>query len=340
MRAGDDELRRGLRRRLQQGRTEPRRRQPTSGTWPELVVADWLDRWGMVYETQHELLPGVTVDFWLPDRLLAIECQGTWHHGDPAQTRPAELTAGPARKRRHDAALQAWCDRAEVTLVEVWEADLRADPAAAMAALGRCLAPDQPEGTTTMSEVLRQRTLAGGCELLICRGDLTAEPVAAIVNAANSHLAHGGGVAGAIARRGGAVIQSASDAWVRAHGPVPTGQAALTPAGALPCRAVIHAVGPVWRGGSHGEREDLASAVRSALVLAAEHELETVALPAISSGIFGFPKELCAEILISTVVECDAANPGGLPRAVRLTNLDDLTVGILADEFDRRWPRL
>ncbi|MBI5830948.1 MAG: macro domain-containing protein [Armatimonadetes bacterium] len=191
-----------------------------------------------------------------------------------------------------------------------------------------------------MSEVLRQRTLAGGCELLICRGDLTAEPVAAIVNAANSHLAHGGGVAGAIARRGGAVIQSDSDAWVRAHGPVPTGQAALTPAGALPCRAVIHAVGPVWRGGSHGEREDLASAVRSALVLAAEHELETVALPAISSGIFGFPKELCAEILISTVVECDAANPGGLPRAVRLTNLDDLTVGILADEFDRRWPRL
>ncbi len=191
-----------------------------------------------------------------------------------------------------------------------------------------------------MGETRRQRRLDGGCELLIRAGDLTDEAVGAIVNAANSHLAHGGGVAGAIVRRGGAVIQAASDAWVREHGPLPTGQAALTTAGALACEAVIHAVGPVWRGGGQGEPVALASAVRAALALAAEHGIESVALPAISSGIFGFPRELCAEVVLEAIVNHDAGSPGGLPREVRVTNIDEATVAVFVAEFDRRWPRL
>jgi O-acetyl-ADP-ribose deacetylase (regulator of RNase III) len=167
-----------------------------------------------------------------------------------------------------------------------------------------------------MHEVLFEWQTAAGRRLCIVQGDITEEPVDAIVNAANERLAHGGGVAGAIARRGGPEIQQESDAWVREHGRVPTGSAAITGAGRLPVRYVIHAVGPIW--GSGDEDDKLAAAVRSALDLAAERGVDSVSLPAISAGIFGFPKERCARIILEAIGAFLREHPGENPPRVRV----------------------
>ena len=138
--------------------------------------------------------------------------------------------------------------------------------------------------------------------LELVEGDITELDTDAIVNAANEHLAHGGGVAGVIARKGGPTIQRESDAWVRRHGPVPTGSAAITSGGDLKARYVIHAVGPVYDG-TPRSAELLASAVRAALRMADEHGLRSVALPAISTGIFGYPMEEAAEVMLRAAIE-------------------------------------
>jgi len=140
--------------------------------------------------------------------------------------------------------------------------------------------------------------------LELIEGDITALDTDAIVNAANEHLAHGGGVAGAIVRRGGPAIQQESNEWVRRHGRVPTGSAAITSGGRLRARYVIHAVGPVYdRTQPARSAELLAAAVRSALALADAHGLKSVALPAISAGIFGYPLEEAAHVLLESVLE-------------------------------------
>lgn len=167
-----------------------------------------------------------------------------------------------------------------------------------------------------MAEQLASFRLSEQVELQIRQGDLTEEQVDAIVNAANSQLRHGGGVAGAIVRKGGPTIQRESDALA----PVPVGKAVLTGAGRLPCRHVIHAVGPRW--GEGEEDEKLRSAVDSSLALAHQHGLRSVALPAISSGIFGFPKERCAEILIRTAREFVARHPETSLREIRFVLFD------------------
>ncbi len=130
-------------------------------------------------------------------------------------------------------------------------------------------------------------------------GDLTDENVDAIVNAANSRLQHGGGVAGTIARRGGRQIQAESDAWVREHGPVSHAEPAITSAGLLPSHYVIHAVGPIW--GAGDEDAKLSAAVGGSLRLADETGLESIAMPAISTGIFGFPRRRAARIILQTI---------------------------------------
>ncbi|PWH13701.1 MAG: Appr-1-p processing protein [Ardenticatenia bacterium] len=186
-------------------------------------------------------------------------------------------------------------------------------------------------------EILFEQRVGEDRVIRIVQGDLTEEQVDAIVNAANEHLQHGGGVAGAIVRKGGQVIQEESDRWVREHGSVRTGTAAITGAGALPCRYVIHTVGPVWHGGGQGEEALLASAVRSALDMAVRHQLSSVSLPAISSGIFGFPKARCAEIILQEVYDHLSSRPDSTLREINLCNIDSETSQILLEEARRRW---
>jgi O-acetyl-ADP-ribose deacetylase (regulator of RNase III) len=181
-----------------------------------------------------------------------------------------------------------------------------------------------------MRKVLFDHTMPAGQVIRVVQNDLTTEQVDAIVNAANEQLSHGGGVAGAISRRGGPSIQRESTAWVRDHGPVATGSAAITGGGTLPCRYVIHAVGPVW--GSGGEQAKLASAVRSALDLADQYGLRSVSMPGISSGIFGFPKPLCAQVILGAVDKWLADHPESTVREVNACNIDALTSGIFAEE--------
>jgi len=132
--------------------------------------------------------------------------------------------------------------------------------------------------------------------LRLVEGDITERNVDVIVNAANSYLKHGGGVAAAIARKGGAVIQDESDMIITAGGLVPVGSAVITTAGRLPCKAVIHTVGP--RMGEGNEDYKLRKAVKSSLLLASEKGFTSISMPGISSGIFGFPKDRCARILV------------------------------------------
>ena len=171
-----------------------------------------------------------------------------------------------------------------------------------------------------MNQVVQEQELPGGRRLQIVQGDLTQEQVDAIVNAANSHLQHGGGVAGAILRRGGPEIQAESEAWVREHGPVMHAGPAYTGAGRLPCRYVIHAVGPVW--GEGEEDEKLGAAVTGALQVADRLELSSLALPAISTGIFGFPKERAARLILAAIRRYFAGRPASGLRQVRLTLFD------------------
>lgn len=128
--------------------------------------------------------------------------------------------------------------------------------------------------------------------LRLVQGDLTERDVNAIVNAANSHLQHGGGVAGAIVKKGGQIIQDESDKI----GFTPVGTAVITTAGRLPAQFVIHTVGP--RMGEGDEDNKLRNAVLSSLMLASQKKLKSISIPAVSSGIFGFPKDRCARILV------------------------------------------
>jgi O-acetyl-ADP-ribose deacetylase (regulator of RNase III) len=179
-----------------------------------------------------------------------------------------------------------------------------------------------------MSKVLAEKVLATGQRIQIAQGDITLEKVDAIVNAANEHLAHGGGVAWAIVRRGGDVIQAESDAWIRKHGLVPHSHPAWTSGGTLPARFVIHAVGPVW--GDGDEDKKLSDAVTGSLRVADELRIQSIAFPAISTGIFGFPKERAAKVIFNAMENYFAENASGL-RLVKLVLWDDTTVKAFLD---------
>ena len=135
--------------------------------------------------------------------------------------------------------------------------------------------------------------------LEIAQGDITALAVDAIVNAANQHLAHGGGVAAAISRKGGPTIQQESDALISTRGTLKTGEAVITGGGKLAATFVIHAVGPIWSRHDPAEADRLLrAAVKSSLTLAEEKGLKSIAFPAISTGIYGFPIERAAPLML------------------------------------------
>jgi O-acetyl-ADP-ribose deacetylase (regulator of RNase III) len=175
-----------------------------------------------------------------------------------------------------------------------------------------------------MNRVLQEHVFPAGERLQLVEGDLTQEDVDAIVNAANAQLQHGGGVAGAIVRRGGKEIQTESNTWVRQHGPVSHAEPAYTGAGKLACRYIIHAVGPVW--GEGDEDNKLAAAVNGTLELADRLKLSSIAFPAISTGIFGYPKERAAGVIFNSFKNYFEKEAPSDLKLIRLTLFDQPTI--------------
>jgi O-acetyl-ADP-ribose deacetylase (regulator of RNase III) len=157
-------------------------------------------------------------------------------------------------------------------------------------------------------------TLGHGTLRLIA-GDITNDAADAIINAANSALAGGGGVDGAIHRAAGPKLLAACQEIISRIGHLPAGQAVITPGFDLPARHVIHTVGPIWRGGSQDEPETLRSAYAQSIACAAKHHLSTVAFPAISTGVYGYPVELAAPLALGVLAEALETGP---VREIRL----------------------
>ena len=185
-----------------------------------------------------------------------------------------------------------------------------------------------------MNTILVEHKLSSGQNLQIVQGDITTEKVDAIVNAANEHLQHGGGVAWAISKTGGPTIQKESDIWIREHGPVSHAQPAWTSGGFLPAKYVIHAVGPVW--GDGDEDKKLSEAVTGSLHVADELKCSSVAMPAISTGIFGFPKDRAARIMFAAIEKYLEGNPSTL-KVVKLTLFDQTTVDVFIKSWHEKW---
>ena len=182
-----------------------------------------------------------------------------------------------------------------------------------------------------LNTVLVERTLQTGQTFQIVQGDITTEAVDAIVNAANEHLQHGGGVAWAISKKGGRAIQKESDDWIRQHGLVSHAHPAWTSGGLLPAKYVIHAVGPVW--GDGDEDQKLSDAVTGSLRVADELKCSSIALPAISTGIFGFPKDRAAGIIFSAIEKYFTDNSTSGIRQVLIMLFDQTTVAA----FLKQW---
>jgi O-acetyl-ADP-ribose deacetylase (regulator of RNase III) len=170
-----------------------------------------------------------------------------------------------------------------------------------------------------------------GQTLELHQGDITEQAVDAIVNAANSRLAGGGGVDGAIHRRGGPEIMRDTDR--RYPEGCPTGSAVISTAGGLPAKYVIHAVGPVWSGGGRGEADLLAGAYRRSLELAVAHDCQSIALPALSTGVYHFPMDQAARIALRTAMDFLSEKRG--PALVRFVLFDAGAYGAFAAALEQ-----
>ena len=177
--------------------------------------------------------------------------------------------------------------------------------------------------------------------LSLYQGDITDERVDAIVNAANDRLQHGGGVAAAIVRKGGRQIQDESDRITRQYGPLNVGCATYTSAGKLACRYVIHTVGPEWR--KHGKEKSKyflrLACIESLHIAALQLQLSSIALTAISSGIFGMPKDICAEVMFAAIEEFSSSVDAEFStlRDVRIVIIDKPTLSVFQEEFVKRY---
>ena len=170
------------------------------------------------------------------------------------------------------------------------------------------------------------RVEISGRVLELAQGDITLQQVDAVVNAANSSLAGGGGVDGAIHRRGGAAIMAETDQ--KYPDGCPTGSAVISGGGDLPARYVIHAVGPVWSGGNRGEADRLRGAYRRSLELAAEHGCRSIAIPALSTGAYRYPIDQAAREALATAI--DFLKEHDQPGLVRFVLFDAGAYGAFA----------
>jgi putative ATPase len=183
-----------------------------------------------------------------------------------------------------------------------------------------------------MNSVVVEKKLSTNQTLQIAQGDITIEEVDAIVNAANEDLQHGGGVAWAISKKGGDVIQKESDDWIRKHGQVSHALPAWTSGGSLPSRYVIHAVGPIWGETSDADK-NLSDAVMGSLRVADELKCKSISMPAISTGIFGFPKDRAAGIIFKSIEDYFVENKNSGIEQVRIILFDDSSVKVFLDKW-------
>jgi putative ATPase len=174
---------------------------------------------------------------------------------------------------------------------------------------------------------IAERTI-GQTTLSAVQADLTKLEVDAVVNAANEHLRHGGGVAAALARAGGPSVQRESHTWVDEHGPVQPGQAAITSAGQMPATHIIHVVGPRYSSGQDNTGL-LTQAVHAALAAAADAGANSVAMPAISAGIFGYPPADATKVIAKACAQWLRANPGAVDT-VLLVGYDQRSADLFA----------
>lgn len=170
------------------------------------------------------------------------------------------------------------------------------------------------------SDVKYEYEFAHGQVLQVRCGDITEETVDIIVNEANSNLTHTTGTGALISQKGGKEIQVQSDRWVRKHGPVSPGQVAVTEAGQLPCKWLIHAVGPVWRGGNWREDTELWDAMWNCLIWASKLHATSIAIPAIGASFLGFQKERCAYLLVDCISKFVHKHPTSKLREIRIVN--------------------
>ena len=181
--------------------------------------------------------------------------------------------------------------------------------------------------------MIAREAYPGGRAFEVVLANLLAESTDAIVNAANGQLAHGGGVAAAIARAAGAALVQEGDRLVAARGPLAVGEAVVTTAGKLPFKAVIHAVGP--QQGIGREEERLVQALGSAFLRAEERGFESLSFPAVSSGIFAVPLEVCARAYVRAVRKFFAAHAETSLRRLRLCLFDGPLVALVRDELGK-----
>ena len=181
----------------------------------------------------------------------------------------------------------------------------------------------------------RKKIFSSGITLEIHAGDITRMDTDVIVNAANKHLEHGGGVAAAIVKRGGQTIQEESRKWVKAHGPISYNQPAFTTAGEMKCKFVIHAVGPVW--GEGDEDRKLAEAIHSSLLLANDLQAGSISFPAISTGIFGFPADRAADIFMEEISSFCCHKRGQSIQRIFLVLFDAGKLNTFTASFDNQF---
>ena len=188
-----------------------------------------------------------------------------------------------------------------------------------------------------MNSVLAEHLFPTNQTIQLVQGDITTENVDAIINAANEHLQHGGGVAWAISKMGGSTIQKESSEWIHQHGLVSHSHPAWTSGGLLPAKYVIHAVGPVWINGRDEEDQKLEQAVTGSLRLADELKCVSIAFPAISTGIFGFPKDRAAVIIFSTIEKYFSENSSSGIKIVKLNLFDQPTIDVFTKSWQAKW---
>jgi len=185
---------------------------------------------------------------------------------------------------------------------------------------------------TFSSHPIREITFKSGLSLEIHQGDITLMKTDGIVNAANKYLSHGGGVAAAIVERGGETIQRESDQWIDAHGLIDFSNPAYTSGGTMTCKYVIHAAGPVW--GEGDEDEKLSQAIQGSLRLANQLGVESISFPAISTGIFGFPVERAAEVILTNFLNYSKGQQPSKINKIQMVLFDNQTLGIFTNIFD------